>query len=62
MAAKEIESARQAIETERKAAFELKAEVAKLSVEIAERLLVKNLQILTSRRTRDKLISESTIN
>lgn len=63
LAAKEVESARQAIETERKAAIaELKAEVAKLSVDIAERLLKEELADSDKQKNLvDKLIGESTI-
>ncbi|HIB77130.1 MAG TPA: F0F1 ATP synthase subunit B [Flavobacteriales bacterium] len=63
-ASKEVDAARVAIQTERKSAVaELKAEVAKLSVDIAEKLIRDELSDLDKQKTLvDKLISESTLN
>ena len=60
----EVDSAREAIITERKAAIaELKTEVAKLSIDIAEQLLREELASTDKQKTLvDKLISESTLN
>ena len=63
-ASKEVDAARVAIQTERKSAVaELKAEVAKLSIDIAEKLIRDELSDLDKQKTLvDKLISESTLN
>ncbi|PCJ81938.1 MAG: ATP synthase F0 subunit B [Bacteroidetes bacterium] len=63
-ASREVEIARVAIATERKAAIaELKAEVAKLSINIAEKLLRDELADSDKQKALvDKLISESTLN
>ena len=60
----EVESAKEAIATERKAAVaELRTEVAKLSIDIAEQLVREELKSSDKQKTLvDKLISESTLN
>lgn len=62
-ASHETDVAREAIQTERKAAVaELKSEVAKLSLEIAERLLKEELSNNDKQKGLvDKLINESTL-
>ena len=62
-ASKEVELALEAIQIERKAAIaELKAEVAMLSIDIAERLLREELTDSSKQKTLvDKLIEESTL-
>jgi len=59
-----VELAREAIQTERKAAVaELRSEVAQLSIDIAERLLREELTESDKQKTLvDKLIEESTLN
>ena len=59
-----IEDARNVIQTEKKAALaEMKHEVAKLSLEIAEKLLRKNLSDEKSQRELvDKFIKEIKVN
>ena len=63
-ASAEVESAKEAIATERKAAVaELRTEVAKLSIDIAEQLVREELKSSDKQKTLvDKLISESTLN
>jgi F-type H+-transporting ATPase subunit b len=63
-ASKEVELAREAIQLERIAAIaDLKSEVAKLSVDIAERLLREELSESGKQKALvDKLIEESTLN